>query len=64
MRPEERSPELETTIIPGMAAPEEIVVTLIGRSTNHRGTTTDTAALAVSSDEWTVDDWFVADRGA
>jgi hypothetical protein len=52
-----------TTIIVGPAAPEELPITLIGRSMNHRGDTTVSTTLTVSSQHWALDSWLSPETG-
>jgi hypothetical protein len=46
-----------TTIIAGPTAPEQLHITLIGRSMNRRGDTTVITALTVSEQKWALDYW-------
>lgn len=46
------------TVVPGPTAPDEVEVTMTVRAMNRRRRVTDTATLAISSNEWTPDDLF------
>lgn len=61
LRPEEWSRTLEITVVAGPGAPDELKVEMIARAMDRRRTVTETATIAVSSERWTVGDWYVAD---
>jgi hypothetical protein len=49
---------LDVTVIPGTHAPDEIEVELTARAMSHRGVARSTSALAVSSDDWQLAEWW------
>lgn len=60
LRPGEWSRELDATIVAALTAPERLDVEIVARSMNRRGQVTSTETLAVSADEWTIDDFYAA----
>ncbi len=61
LRPEEWSRTLEITVVAGPGAPDEVEVEMIARAMDRRRTATETATIAVGAEQWTVDNWYVAD---
>ncbi|MCU1698972.1 MAG: hypothetical protein JWR34_5035 [Mycobacterium sp.] len=61
LRPGEWSRLLEITVVPGLDAPDEVEVTMAAGAMNRRRRVTDTTTLTISSDEWTPDDFYVAE---
>lgn len=61
LRPSEWSRELDITVVAALTAPEQLDVTMVARSMNRRGQVTATETLAVSADEWAIDDYYVAE---
>lgn len=61
LRPGEWSRELDVTVVAALAAPEQLDVELVARSMDRRGQVTATEPLTVSADEWTIDDFYVAE---
>jgi hypothetical protein len=62
LRPGEWSRLLEITVVPGLGAPDEVEITMAAGAMNRRRRVTDTATLTISSDEWTPDDFYVAEN--
>jgi hypothetical protein len=63
LRPGEWSRTLEITIVAGAGAPDELEIEMIARAMDRRRNVTEKATLIVSSNQWTVDDWFNAAPG-
>lgn len=61
LRPGQWSRLLELTVVPGPKAPQEVEITMTAGAMNRRCRVTDTARLSISSDEWTPDDFYVAE---
>jgi len=61
LRPGEWSRPLEMTVVPGSDAPDEVETTMTASAMNRRRRVTETTVLPISSDEWTPDDFYVAE---
>ena len=61
LRPGEWSRVLEITVVAGPGAPDEIEMDMIAQAMDRRRNATEKATIAVGSDQWTVDDWFIAE---
>jgi hypothetical protein len=49
------------TVVPGSDAPDEVEITMTASAMNRRRRVTETTVLPISSDEWTPDDFYVAE---
>lgn len=60
LRPRERSGDFTLTVVAGPNTGESINVEMIAAAMDRRGTRTKTERLAISTDAWTVDDFYDA----
>ncbi len=64
LTPGRSSRQLEITIVPGLGAPDEVEVTMRASAMNRRRTANGKTTISITSEQWTPNDFFVAEPDA
>lgn len=61
LQPRISSRDLEITVVPGPKAPNQVEITMAASAMNRRGRRTEATTLTISQDNWTPDDFYMAE---